>query len=251
MSFDDALPPVVTCARCRRPECPGCEPDPRRVEVASVAWEGAGSWSRRLWKTSLDASIDPESTFGCLTDGKLTSAILFACVAESVAVGSLGALTILVAFAWAPAFMGRALADPAARRLGGEVFVAAVVSLLALHAVWGLCLEAGNAVSGGQPRWRLGVRFGLYACGWDLLTSPAGLAQGLVARGPKQILGPIGAATRAPRPAMRAYMVRNREFDTRAQRRATFISWSVLAVTLLLLVIGALAFVIRVALAGG
>ena len=251
MSLDDALPPVVTCAQCRRPECPGCEPGPRQVEVASVAWEGTGRWSQRLWKTSLDASNDPESTFGCLADGRLASALGFACVAESVAIGSLGVVTLLVAFAWTPSFMESALAKPAARWLAGEVFVAAVVSLLAMHAIWGLCLEAGRAVSGGQPRWRLGVRFGLYACGRDLLTSPAGVVQGLVTRGLKGTFGPIGAATRAPRPAMRAYMARNREFDTRTQRRATFIAWSVLGGMLFLLIIGSLAFVIRVALAAG
>ena len=248
---DDALPPVVTCARCRKPECSGCEPAPAQVDVASIAWEGSLGFSKRLWKTSLDTSTDPETTFGHLCDGKLTSAIAFAVIAEALAIGSLALFALLAACTWAPSFVHTVLIDSEARWLGVAAFLAAVAALVAMHAVWGLCLEAGAALGRSQPRWRLGVRFGLYACGWDLLTSPAGIVHGLVTRGPKRALGPIGNATRAARPAMHAYMVRNRKFDAPTRRRSTVIAWSVLGTVLLLVSIGALTFAIRVAIGRG
>ena len=95
------------------------------------------------------------------------------------------------------------------------------------------------------------MRFGLYACGWDLVTSPAGIVQGLVARGPKGALVPFGAATRAARRAMQTYMVNNRKFDFRTRRRSTIIAWSVLSLAMIMLVIASLVFVISVELAAG
>ena len=65
-----------------------------------------------------------------------------------------------------------------------------------------------------------GARFGLYACGWDLMTSPLGVVCALLLRGPVRGLAPIGAAARAARPAQRAYLTACRGFDEAAGRRA-------------------------------
>ena len=77
-------------------------------------------------------------------------------------------------------------------------------------------------------RWR-GLRFGLYACGWDLLTSPIGMLAALVTRGPRLGWAPVGAAARAPGLAQRAYLERCLGVDGAAQRRSR--RWAVSALS--------------------
>lgn len=246
---DDALPPVVTCAQCRRAECPGCAPTPSNNPERSLAWEAKGLWTRRLWRTSFSGCTNPEKTFGELPDGALSSAFAFAFIAESIAIVTLAVFALAVAFAIAPTFVSVVVSDSAARILGAEVLIGTVVMLVGMHAVWGLCLEAGAAMSGSRAHWRLGVRFGLYACGWDLVTSPAGVTQCLLSQGVASGFDTVFAAARVARRAMRAYMIQNREFDSRAERRGTLVALSVLGIAMFTLAIGLLTLVVRVALA--
>ncbi len=248
--YDSGPPPVVTCAVCRRPECSGCADKGEDKDTGPVlAWEGTGNWGERLWKMALASSTAPLRTFGELPEGGIVSALAFALIAESIAVGSLGVVAGAITFAVSPALLGNVLLDRAAGTLVVLTSVVLIVLLVALHVVWGLCLEAGTATTGGSPKWRLGMRFGLYACGWDLLTSPAGVLQGLLSRGPSAAFGPVGAAARVPRLAMRAYLVDRRQFEGRAQRRATQISVTTLGIVMLVFVAGLIAGAIRVVVA--
>jgi hypothetical protein len=54
---------------------------------------------------------------------------------------------------------------------GGLLLVVAMVSV---HAAHGLALDFAARRCGARKRGR-GLRFGLYACGWDLITLPFGL----------------------------------------------------------------------------
>ena len=247
---DSGLPPVVICAVCRRTECSGCEEKVGAQELGPVlAWEGADNWGARLWKTALACSTAPLRTFGELPEGQLASAFAFAFIAESIAIGSLGAVATAITFFVAPGLLNRVLMDRAASALIVTAGLVLVTLLVVLHVVWGLCLEAGTATTGGSAKWRLGMRFGLYACGWDLLTSPAGVLQGLLSRGPTAAWSPVGAAARVPRLAMRAYLVDRRHFESRAQRRATLISVTTLGIVMAMFVAGLVAGAIHVVVA--
>jgi hypothetical protein len=247
---DSGPPPVVTCAVCRRPECAGCEGKAGAQEIGPVLpWEAAGTWGERLWKMALACSTAPLRTFGELPEGRLGSAFAFAFIAETIAVGSLGAVVAAIAFLASPTLLNRVLLDRAASALIVTACLVLIILLVALHVLWGLCLEAGTATTGGSAQWQLGMRFGLYACGWDLLTSPAGVLQGLLSRGPAAAWNPVGAAAKAPRLAMHAYLANRRQFESRARRRATIISVTTLGIVMAAFVTGLVAGAIHVILA--
>jgi hypothetical protein len=92
--------------------------------------------------------------------------------------------------------------------------------MLVLHALWGISLDLGAGFGKGRIDVRQGARFGLYACGWDLMTSPLGLFWSLIAGGPLRGFAPVGAAARAARPAQRAYLEACRGYGMDARRRA-------------------------------
>jgi hypothetical protein len=96
-----------------------------------------------------------------------------------------------------------------------------VVCMVGLHLLWGVCLDVGaQQPRAGKSGWQGGARFGLYACGWDLLTSPFGVFGSLLTRGPLRAWLPIGAAVRAPLLAQHAYLAFCLGADEAAQRRA-------------------------------
>src|SRR3954468_12900956 len=114
---ESAVPPVVTCTRCGRAECLGCEQRASPVAPLSdrhrLPWEGSGGFGDRLWRTALASSIDPRSTFGELPEGRLGSAFAFALLAETLAIGSIALLGALGALAAAPRLSARVLSEPA------------------------------------------------------------------------------------------------------------------------------------------
>src|SRR5690606_28445350 len=81
------------------------------------------------------------------------------------------------------------------------------------------------------------LRFGLYSAGWDLLTSPAGLILlGLFGRSADRYR-PVVAAARAPRPALRGFLlgaigVREEELEHATSRivRTTIFSFGAMFV---------------------
>lgn len=235
------VPPMVTCVVCGRHDCAGCEvPRLQPLSTMSLAWEGnSGSWSRRLWFTALATSTEPARTFGELPDGRVAPALVFALLAESLALGSLGSLLAVAALAVAPDFSARILTTPAFLAAAGGLLVGLSGVMVALHVVWGLCVELGARNTGGIAHFRQGMRFGLYACGWDLLTSPAGVLEGLLSRGFVRAWRPILQAVRVPRAALRAYVEDCRHLDGNAQRRGVQLSIAVLGAMLLSLVTAA------------
>lgn len=219
--FDDGgVPPVAVCVLCGLGTC-ACEPPPSRA-LPGLPWEDASlPWAARLWETALVGSLDPQRTFGALPPGTVTSALVFGALAESLAVGSFAAWGVALAALVAPRWLGPLLASPGALTLGLGLLALVSLVMLALHAVWGVCLELGAGRKAGRRDLRQGLRFGLYACGWDLVTSPLGALCSLFTTGPLwRRLSPIAAAVRAPRLAQRAYLERCRGFDVAARRAA-------------------------------
>ncbi|MFZ5895401.1 MAG: hypothetical protein ACOY0T_30375 [Myxococcota bacterium] len=231
---ESEVPPAVSCVVCGRADCSGCEAQPAPTGPG-IAWEGRGaSMAQRLWSTALSSSLEPARTFGALPDGAVAPALGFALLAELIAIGSFAVLVVLLGLAVAPRLSLNVLTRPLGVGYVLAAVVAASVTMVALHALWGACLEWGARAK--EPHGlRQSVRFALYACGWDLLTSPAGLLQGLTQRGFPAGFAALVGAVRAPRPALRAYQDERRRFEREAQRRAMQLSLAVLTATLLAL----------------
>lgn len=234
---ESEVPPAVLCARCGRWDCATCEGPAEAAVAPTLPWEAPGALGERLWRTAHTSSTEPRAVFGALADGSVASALGFAFLAEALAIGSFAVTLVLAAVAVAPGISMRALADPTGRSyVAGGAFVMTVV-MVTLHAMWGACLEFGAGAT--RAGLRQSLRFGLYACGWDLLTSPIGVLEGLLRKGPRATLNALSSAVRAPRPALDAYQNKNRHFEPWARRRGLRLSIVVLTTTLLALIAAA------------
>jgi hypothetical protein len=176
------VPAAVVCAACGNPDCAGCgveEPTHASGVMAIIPWERPGvGVVKRLWQTSYLATTHARTFFGSLPDGDLSAALAFALICETVAVSGLGLGAGAIALACVPDLPSLLRDDPALRAtlargaaFGGLLLIAAMVSV---HAAHGLALDFVVRRYGGRKRAR-GLRFGLYACGWDLITLPLGL----------------------------------------------------------------------------
>lgn len=234
---EEAVPPVSVCVRCGLALCAGCLPAPAQGRPP-LAWESSPShWVERLWQTALASSTEPELVFGELGAGPVSSALAFAFLAEALALGSLVLLGSVVLWLIAPELAAQLLYHPGAIVAGLGLLTGSVLLMLVLHVLWGVCLDLGGGSGRGGVDVRLGARFGLYACGWDLMTSPLGLFWSLLVSGPRRGLAAVGAAARAARPAQRAYLEVCRGYDADARKRA--VRLAVIVVGVVILSIGA------------
>lgn len=242
---DEPVPPVAVCASCGCASCVGCEREPRGA-VTGLPWEDSRRhWVLRLWETAVVSGLEPERTFGGLTSGGVLRPFIFALLAETLALGSL--LVVAASVLWlADSELARALLYHRVG-LGSSLglLAASVLVMLVLHVIWGVSLDIGGRYGGPDLDVRQGARFGLYACGWDLLTSPIGLFYSLLVAGPLRGLSIVGAAARAPRPAQRAYLETSQGLHPSARRRALRFAAAVVGVAVCLLggsLVGALAW---------
>lgn len=213
-SFD--VPPVSSCVlcgssscvgSCARPERPGSPGAPTRYGFLEAA---------------LAATLEPERFFGPTLPRSSSRALAFACLAELLAVGSYAVPAVGLALA----FDGSALERWTTLKTAFVLWLCFVLVVVLLHLLWGASLELGLWISGRPSDSTSGLSFSSYSCGWDLVTSPFGvfwLLRRLGTRGTQQALG---AALRAPRAAVRAYLEGARRLDARgvqlAQRGAWF-----------------------------
>jgi hypothetical protein len=144
----------------------------------------------------------------------------------------LAALGLCVTLALAAVFtlpaLGPQLVESAALRasLGGAVawgVPALTLLMVALHASHGLALDAMARRNGSHQLGR-GLRFGLYGCGWDLVTLPLGLLVLTLTDGPFTALRHSARGLTAPNSAALAYLSHvhhfEREVAVRVSRRA-------------------------------
>jgi hypothetical protein len=216
----DAVPPVAVCTSCGLSSCGGCE-RAARAAVSGLPWEDSGRhWVVRLWETALVSGLEPERMFGALRTGDVSRPLVFAILAETLALGSL--LLTAASVLWlADAELARAiLYHPVGLGSSVALLVGSVLVMLLLHILWGVSLDIGGRLGRTDLDVRQGARFGLYACGWDLMTSPIGLCCSLLVAGPFRGLAIVGAAARAPRPAQRAYLETSQGLGAPARRRA-------------------------------
>lgn len=250
------VPAAIVCAHCGSPECAGCAPDPFRVTGSGVhffvPWERTdrGIWGR-FWDTTRSTTHEADSFFSSLPDGSLSTALAYAIVAEVVAVGTtlLGwglvvcALGFLLAPSMTTALLGQVTEQLRLVRVGLAAWFAFSVALVIAHLTHGLALDRVAQRAGAEPRLNRAIRFGLYAAGWDVATSPFGIVVSFFQSGPKSLQSALRFAVVTPTQATAAFVKaayrRDPTVSVSIRRRAMF---ATLAVSLFVVAL-ALAFV--------
>jgi hypothetical protein len=239
------VPAAVICAACGDPECAGCLPDettrPSGV-VAVIPWERPNlGFRERLWSTARLCTLSCEAFFGALPTGDVLPALRFAISCELVAALGLSITLIPLALALAPAIVPLALHDPATRHVLLNLVLYGVpglaITMVAIHAAHGIGLDLAARHLGSRRSSATGVRFGLYACGWDLVTLPLGIALVCIGDGFSAAGRAIVLALQAPSRASQAYLRQVHQLDperaARAARLAALASIAVLFAGLL------------------
>lgn len=174
------VPAAVLCATCGQADCPGCTAATEHESgvLAIVPWERSGRVWTRLWTTATATTQGAEAFFAVLPDGELPPAMRFALLAELLAVTSMALLLIPFIALALPSLAIAVVHDPALRlralRWLGLGVPALTVWMVMAHVTHGAALDAGARSQGARPQRRRAVRFGLYACGWDLMGGPLG-----------------------------------------------------------------------------
>jgi hypothetical protein len=224
-AWDTDIPPVIACATCGLVSCEGCETkaSPQPSRDGSLPWEtGQSAALPRLIQTSELSATDPQQVFGNLKAGRVGSAFSFALLCELLAVGSFTLVWALLFYSFFPFVAKQMLTSPAVLVTIVLILTGLIAFVVAVHALWGVGLEWGIARAGGAPDMNRGIRFGLYACGWDLLTSPAGLTFEWKRYGFRKGLAHVLAGTKAPRISVNAYLESCRSVSEKERRSAIF-----------------------------
>lgn len=209
------VPAAVVCAVCGDAECPGCANQLENTHgsgvVAIVPWERPGlGFVERLWSTARLATTSSNAFFSALPDGDFASALRFALTCELLAVLGLSLVLTPLAFVLAPDLVHAALGDAAADRDLLRVVACCIpalaFSMTLLHVLHGVGLARGARRQGARPRRGRGVRFGLYSCGWDLVTLPLGLLVVLFSEGPRAAWKTAPLGINVPGKAARAFL---------------------------------------------
>ena len=243
------VPAAVVCASCGDPGCPGClvdEPTHASGVVAVVPWERPGlTLAQRLWSTARLSTTTCESFFSALPDGDLTVALRFALLAELLAVTGLCIAATPLVFFGAPWLANAIVSDAGLRDWLIRALSAGVPSvailMVAIHALHGLALDVGAKRQGSRARRARGLRFGLYACGWDLVTLPLGLALVAILEGPRAALRTAPYGVTVPVRAARAYLRGVHQLDEAKASAAARFAGRIAALTVIIGALSALA----------
>jgi hypothetical protein len=238
------VPATVVCATCGLPEC-NCEVDrPSGFSgvVAIVPWERpGGTMLSRLWATAKLGTLSPAEFFSALPPGGVAAPFAFAALAETLAAlglcATFGALGLLLVPALGSELMGNGVLRGLLLRSVAWGVPCLAIAMVLLHAAHGAALDAAARREGSRQDGR-GLRFGLYACGWDLVTLPLGLLLLTLTDGPVTALRHSARGLTAPNSAAVAYLVHVHHFEqavaTRASRRAVaFVFLPMVALVLL------------------
>ena len=241
------VPAAVLCAVCGHSDCDGCiatDEDASGV-IAIVPWERseARPW-QRLWHTAQAATQGAESFFAALPPGPIGPALRFAIISEALAVVSMAAM-LLGVFALAfPTLALTLVLDPDLRAEFGHWLAVAIPGvtlwMVLVHAIHGLAVDGGARRQGGVSHRRRALRFGFYACGWDLMTSPLGGIVTLFSSGFRAALALGSVAMNVPGRATTALLRGIYALDearaTRARRRGLFMTMLLVVASVVFLV---------------
>lgn len=235
------VPAAVLCARCGQPDCAGCEDTSEEASgvVAIVPWERPGGTWKRLWGTARATTLGAETFFAALPDGPVHPAASFAVLAELLAVASMFVFLVPIIALALPGLVAAIVADPGIRSRALFWVAVAIPALSAwmviAHAAHGVALDFGARRAGGRSQRRRALRFGLYACGWDLMSGPLGAIAAAFSEGRKAAGDALSASMRVPSRATAALLqgvyalpaaqvTRARKWGTRAAIVVTLVS---------------------------
>jgi hypothetical protein len=248
------IPGASVCVHCGDADCSGTCVQNQLASgiIETIAWErpsslhNRGSLLWRHWLTSRKACVEPEVFLLRMHEGSVGAALSFGIVAETIAVGSFALPWGLLAWLLAPGLLRTVAQDPvlskmAVRAVGYGLPSLAILLVLA-HAVHGLGTYLGakraGAVQGMDQGWRAALRFGLYACAWDITISPFGALMLLLTAGPKATLATLKLGRGLPTRSTLAFLRARYGLDGAPMKRALWTSYvAAIAVTLVLTVI--------------
>jgi hypothetical protein len=221
------VPATVVCATCGLPEC-NCEldrPSAFSGVLAIVPWERpGGTVLSRLWATAKLGTLAPAAFFSALPPGGLVPPFVFAVLAETLAAlglcATFGAVGLLAVPALGPELLSNVALQGMLLRFVAWGVPGLATAMVLLHAGHGVALDAAARREGSRQSGR-GLRFGFYACGWDLVTLPLGLLVLTVTDGPVSALRNSARGLTAPNSAAMAYLAHVHHFERDAARRAS------------------------------
>lgn len=226
--WDQDVPPVTACAHCGQALCDGCAPQELEQEASDVRpsargallWEQGtrGGYLRDLTLTALQTAHPDQTCFGQRKASSLLRALHFAFAAEALAITSFALPWALGFCALFPALALRLVRSPQALALGVLILAVLIVGVVILHVVWGAALEWAIARRGTPAVYALGQRFAYYACGWDLLSSPAGVLLVSTYQDVGRARGALFAGIAVPRRALTAYLEQGRSISVERHR---------------------------------
>jgi hypothetical protein len=180
------VPAVAVCAQCGDPDCPGhdFERSGERPIHRLLAWEdGETPPMRSLWRTAMATASDLELWVRASrsTGNGVGPAFTFAlgCEVAAVACTTIPMAAIVGAAAWL-FFHDKAIVLSVLATFG-RIALVFVPTMIVIHLVHqAVIARVGGKL--GEPISRSATaRAGLYACGWDLATGPAGILAPLLA----------------------------------------------------------------------
>ncbi|HVY48125.1 MAG TPA: hypothetical protein VHB21_19690, partial [Minicystis sp.] len=195
----------MLCAFCGQSDCPGCglADETGSGVIAIVPWErpGAGVFNR-LFATASAATHGAEAFFSALPDGEVSPAMRFAVLAEMLAVASMAVFLVPLAAIALPSYAATVVQDPGLRASAARWIAVGVPALalwmVAAHATHGAALDVGARRQGAHGQRRRAVRYGLYACGWDLMSGPLGALWTLFGKGRSAVRGLLDVSMTVP-----------------------------------------------------
>jgi hypothetical protein len=206
------VPAAVLCAMCGQADCPGCTAGSEHESgvIAIIPWERSGGVWTRLWATANATTQGAEAFFAVMPDGEIPPAMRFAVLAELLAVGSMVTLLVPLAALALPNLAVEVVRNPGLRAIALRWVFLGVPALTAwmmvAHVTHGAALDAGASRQGARPQRRRAMRFGLYACGWDLMAGPLGAVVTLATKGLRAALEIVELGMRVPGRASQALL---------------------------------------------
>ena len=236
------VPAVAVCATCGDPSCPGhdFEMSGERPINRTFAWEdGQTPPMRAMWRTAMasasdlelwvraslsqDAGVGPPATFAlsCELVAVITSCLPLAAIAATLAwVGTHDVRAVFTVFA-------------VAARVGA-VFIPAMI---VIHVVYQAVLARAGGRRGKPIARVAAIRAGLYSCGWDLATGPAGILASLLSGEWREARSRAGGNNTLFRQATRTWLSRVHGVEGELAEQARRATWPWMVVLLLLTVV--------------
>jgi len=192
-------------------------------------------WTREmtlstLWRTAVHVTVNAEQVGSTFQLQGFARAALFAFLVELLAVASVALTLALPVLAVFPEQVLASLGDAefliSMLWTGGTLVLGFAAMLVLLHWLWAFGTELGAWKNRLPLRYRNGFALASYSCGWDLVTSPCGVALLLFSQGVRSVGPTLLQAVRAPRSCALAYLQTARALSADERRRVVvFAAW--------------------------